>query len=633
MRELELLEKYRNSTKQYHVLKNYQKRVKEESDDLGIVLSDFILGEKELPLSMLVPYKEAVIRFYSDMDAQSFLKVKTRINNNVKAFRAKDGLVMTMGAMAYFDAGEREICIDSQYLDYDEDEKLVFKGSQKQVNEIIQHELHHSAGTRMKLEDSKIFRPSVSIGLIVGNGYKNVGEGVNDYFTQLSTGSGSLRDKTGYTLFSTIAAVLRYSTDLMTLKNAHVNDFKYLQDACKGLSNSEHTLGLIEYNMEWERIFDALALDEMAKKERGEKCSMAKVQEYQNLSDNAFYNVFDECFFNLLIPKLAKVTQNERVDIINGLFHDMDDELINVGLTEFLEILSYDPESYKNLVTCHRENMFKTGIQSGKKQLVVIGANGKPLKFGLNSGTYQNISETDMKDKMLGYAILSQATKTDLKNFEKSILEGAKSGEVSFDGAFRTTLNKNVTQSAIREVADKMGYSVGEFTKAKKSTMLVAPITSVDERPIIDEEEKVQLAEYLSEKINEFDENQSIIRVEEEKEDRRQMREEEFLEFEDDDEDVNDNETIDDEEVTEEVVTDESEDEFEDGAEESEDGINYGDEPEDAYEDEFNDEDETQDETEGNYEQVVFEEDNDYEQLTIDDGGEDVSFTDYEKYI
>ena len=131
-----------------------------------------------------------------------------------------------------------------------------------------------------------------------------------------------------------------------------------------------------------------------------------------------------------------------------------------------------------------------------------------------------------------------------------------------------------------------MGYAVGEFTKAKKSTMLVAPITSVDERPIIDEEEKVQLAEYLSEKINEFDENQSIIRVEEEKEDRRQMREEEFLEFEDDDKDVNGNETIDDEEGTEEVVTDETEDGFEDGAEESEDGINYGDEPEDAYEDE-----------------------------------------------
>lgn len=628
MREFEQLEKYRNGVKKYHAQKVKSNRVFDE-DGIEIILdgAEFIFGDKELPLSMLVPYKDSVIRFYSDMDAQSFLKVKTRINNNVKGFRSKDGLVMTMGAMAYFDAGEREICIDSQYLDYDENEKLVFKGSQKQVNEIIQHELHHSAGTRMKLEDGKIFRPSVSIGLIVGNGYKNVGEGVNDYFTQLSTGSGCLRDKTGYTLFSTVASILRYSTDLMTLKNSHVNDFKYLQNACKELSGSEHTLGIIEYNLEWERIFDAMAISEMDKKAKGEKFSLAKAQEYERLSDNAFYNVFDECFFNLLIPKLATVTQNERVDIINGIFSDMDDELINVGLTELLEILSYDPESYKNLLTCHRENMFNTGIQSGKKQLVVIGANGNPLKFGLNSGSYQNIAETDMKDKMQGYATLAQATKTDLKNFEKAILEGAKTGEVSFDTAFRTTLNKKITQSAIREVADKMGYEVGEFEKVKKSTVMVAPITTVDERPIINEEEKVQLAEYLSEKINEFDENQSIIRVEEEKEERRQEREGFEFEFEDDDEDDDENvdETVH-EGVTEEVDTDESEDEFEDGAED-EDLETSDCESEDLYEDEI------QDGTEGNYEQVVFEEDNDYEQLTIDDGGEDVSFTDYEKYV
>lgn len=562
MRELESLEKYRNNARKYHVQNNKLNRVYDENG-MEIVLSDmeFIFGEKELPLSMLVPYKDAVIRFYSDMDTQSFLKVKTRINNNVKSFRSKDGLVMTMGAMAYFDATEREICIDSQYLDYDEDEKIVFNASEKQVNEIIQHELHHSAGTRMKLEDGKHFRPVPNIGLIVANGYKNVGEGVNDYFTQLSTGSGSLRDKTGYTLFSTAAAILRHSTDLMTLKNAHVNDFKYLQNACKELSNSDHTLGIIEYNMEWERIFDSMALNEMDKKARGEKYSLARAKEYERLSDNAFYNVFDECFFNLLIPKLAKVTQNERVDIINGIFRDIDDELINVGLSEFLEILSYDPESYKNLVSCHRENMFQTGIQSGKKQLVVLGANGQPLKFSLSSGTYQNIAETDMKDKMLGYAILSQATKTDMKNFERAIIEGAKVGEVSFDTSFRTTTNKRVTQSAIREVADKMGYYVGEFTKSKKSTLLTAPITSVDEKPVINEEEKVELATYLSEKINEFDENQSMIRVEEEKEERRQERESFEMEFE---EDEASDEDVDNQDVTDEEVEESGEDEIED---------------------------------------------------------------------
>ncbi len=496
----------------------------EFDDDLGEFIID--TDRQELPLTILTPFKDSVIRFYSDMDTKSFLKVKTRVNNNIKYFYNMNSMGLTMGAMAYFDSQEHSVVIDSEFIYLDDKGYVVVNCDDKKLQGILQHEIHHSAGTRVSVAPNDTSK--VSIGLITNNGrgYVNVGEGVNDYFTQLSTGFGNMSEKTGYTIFSTVASILRHSTDLMTLKNAHVNDFGILNEACKKLSGSDLTLANIEYNLEWQRCFESLAIGEASKAEMGQRFSQKKINMYENMSADALYNVFDEAYFKLLLPKLSQCTQNERVDIINSIFREMDEDMINVGFAELLEVLSFDQDSYTNVINNHKGNLFKTGLDAGREKLVILDKNGNPLKYAENIQNYRPISEDGYEDKLTGFVALSTFKQGEIDRFMKEVEKSAPTGEVKYDSSFRSNFNKKLTQCAIREVANKMGYMVGEFSKQKKTSYMVAPITKDEPRPELNEEERIELATFISEKVNEFDENQSIIRMEENKQLLREAEEE-----------------------------------------------------------------------------------------------------------